>query len=174
MKIYILPLILLLQGCATDPFDIPRADVPFPVSEINDNINDMPAGSDNEIWNKIDYWATPKEFYKKGAGDCEDYAIAKYFALRKAGIPANKMFLTAGILNDDITDGHMVLLVTNNNTQYVLDNMVNGITKLSERPDFKILYSTNENILLIEGIRMRTKHLPKWESVLNRMNYKQR
>ena len=172
INIYILTFVLLLQGCATDPFDIPRADVPFPVSEVNDIINDIPSGSDDEIWNKKDYWATPKEFYKKGAGDCEDYAIAKYFALRKAGIPASKMFLTAGIINNDITEGHMILLVTNNNIQYILDNMVDGITKLSERPDFKILYSFNENVFLTGNIQIDAKDFSKWRSVINRMTYK--
>ena len=33
---------------------------------------------DIEVWGQIDYWATPLELLDKGAGDCEDYAIAKY------------------------------------------------------------------------------------------------
>ncbi|MCK4759955.1 MAG: transglutaminase-like cysteine peptidase [Candidatus Aminicenantes bacterium] len=169
MNIFLIAVFLLLQSCATDPFDIPRADVPYPVSIVNDNINDIPAGSDENVWDKLDYWATPNEFYAKGAGDCEDYAIAKYFTLRKAGIPASKMFLALGFISDDITEGHMILLVTNNGTKYVLDNMVDGITKLSERPDFKILYSFNENTLLIENMRMSPGILPKWKALINRM-----
>ncbi len=27
----------------------------------------------------------------KGAGDCEDYSIAKYFTLRRLGIPSEKL-----------------------------------------------------------------------------------
>lgn len=33
-----------------------------------------------------DYWMTPKEFLIKGRGDCEDYAIAKYFTLLELGV----------------------------------------------------------------------------------------
>ncbi|HEY6612655.1 MAG TPA: transglutaminase-like cysteine peptidase, partial [Pseudomonas sp.] len=32
---------------------------------------------DVRTWQQIDYWATPVEALIKGAGDCEDYAIAK-------------------------------------------------------------------------------------------------
>ena len=40
---------------------------------------------------KKDYWATPIEFMGTGAGDCEDYAIAKYFSLINLGIPEDKL-----------------------------------------------------------------------------------
>jgi len=33
-----------------------------------------------------DYWASPLESLSSGAGDCEDYAIAKYVALEESGI----------------------------------------------------------------------------------------
>ena len=39
---------------------------------------------DTRIWRQTDYWATPVESLVKGAGDCEDYALAKYFSLRNA------------------------------------------------------------------------------------------
>lgn len=35
-------------------------------------------------WRQNDYWATPIESLVKGAGDCEDYSIAKYFTDRKS------------------------------------------------------------------------------------------
>ncbi|WP_305596029.1 transglutaminase-like cysteine peptidase, partial [Rhodoferax sp.] len=33
--------------------------------------------SDKDIWQQEDYWATPLEFVGRGAGDCEDFTIAK-------------------------------------------------------------------------------------------------
>jgi predicted transglutaminase-like cysteine proteinase len=42
---------------------------------------------DIETWGQIDYWASPLEFMEKGQGDCEDYAIGKYFSLIAAGMP---------------------------------------------------------------------------------------
>ena len=45
---------------------------------------------DNKNWGKSDYWATPIEFLTRG-GDCEDFAIAKYTALRALGVPEDRM-----------------------------------------------------------------------------------
>jgi len=38
---------------------------------------------DQALWDKKDYWATPIEALSVGGGDCEDYAIAKYFTLKQ-------------------------------------------------------------------------------------------
>ena len=32
---------------------------------------------DTAVWGQTDYWATPVETLGRGAGDCEDFAIAK-------------------------------------------------------------------------------------------------
>ena len=49
---------------------------------------------DIQLWKQNDYWATPVEMLVKGAGDCEDYSIAKYFTLRRLGIPSDKLRIT--------------------------------------------------------------------------------
>ncbi len=49
---------------------------------------------DIDLWHEVDYWATPVQALIKGAGDCEDYAIAKYFSLRRMGIPSEKLRIT--------------------------------------------------------------------------------
>ena len=43
---------------------------------------------------QVDYWETPIEALWKGAGDCEDYAIAKYFSLRHLGVSSDKLRIT--------------------------------------------------------------------------------
>ena len=48
---------------------------------------------DTEAWGQDDYWASPLETLDKGAGDCEDYAIAKYFSLIAAGVPVARLRL---------------------------------------------------------------------------------
>ena len=42
--------------------------------------------NDVDVWGIQDYWATPIEFLCKGAGDCEDFAIAKYFTIKAMGV----------------------------------------------------------------------------------------
>jgi predicted transglutaminase-like cysteine proteinase len=43
--------------------------------------------SDWVLHGEEDHWSSPLATLAAGAGDCEDYAIAKYTALRAAGIP---------------------------------------------------------------------------------------
>ena len=61
---------------------------------VNNYFNKLSFRSDIKNWKTKDYWATPFEFLTSGAGDCEDYAIAKYYTLRKLGIPENKLRIT--------------------------------------------------------------------------------
>ena len=49
---------------------------------------------DMDLWHEVDYWETPIEALWKGAGDCEDYAIAKYFSLRHLGVASEKLRIT--------------------------------------------------------------------------------
>ncbi|MDL2279585.1 transglutaminase-like cysteine peptidase, partial [Desulfovibrio sp. OttesenSCG-928-G11] len=58
---------------------------------INGFFNNFPSRSDQELYGREDYWATPEEFMANRAGDCEDYAVAKYLALRYFGWPAKNM-----------------------------------------------------------------------------------
>jgi predicted transglutaminase-like cysteine proteinase len=47
--------------------------------------------SDIDLWGMQDYWATPIEFLCKKAGDCEDFAIAKFFTLKAMGVAEEKL-----------------------------------------------------------------------------------
>ena len=50
--------------------------------------------TDSRIWGANEYWATPAEALIRGQGDCEDYAIAKFFTLTRMGVAANKLRLS--------------------------------------------------------------------------------
>src|SRR5262249_26522022 len=61
------------------------------LGEINRAINlSIRAMDDFAQYGEVDVWSSPLVTFKNGAGDCEDYAIAKYVALRMAGIPAEE------------------------------------------------------------------------------------
>jgi predicted transglutaminase-like cysteine proteinase len=49
-------------------------------------------------------WKTPTEFLADGGGDCEDFAICVYYALRSKGVSANKVFIIA--TNDHVVTQH--------------------------------------------------------------------
>ena len=69
-----------------------------------------------------DVWATPVETAAAGAGDCEDYAIAKLWLLRSIGYPPDQLQLV--VLKDTKTGlYHSVLAVHIGRESYILDNM---------------------------------------------------
>ncbi|MBI1214451.1 MAG: hypothetical protein GC185_01370 [Alphaproteobacteria bacterium] len=51
--------------------------------------------SDAATYQREDYWASPIETISNKQGDCEDFAILKYYALRYLDVPADKMFVLA-------------------------------------------------------------------------------
>lgn len=51
--------------------------------------------SDGETFCSSDYWAAPLETARLKKGDCEDFAILKYYALRHLGVPAGRMWVAA-------------------------------------------------------------------------------
>src|SRR6201987_944033 len=60
--------------------------------EINRAINlAIRSVSDEAQYGETDVWASPLTTFGRGAGDCEDYAIAKFAALRLAGIASDAL-----------------------------------------------------------------------------------
>lgn len=101
---------------------------------------------DWETWGVADYWASPLETLSKGQGDCEDYAIGKYFSLIAAGIPSVKMrlvYVRAQV--GGVIQAHMVLAYypQPNAEPLILDNLVTDIRPASRRPDLVPVFSFN-------------------------------
>ena len=71
------------------------------LGEINRAINlAIRPVSDLVQYGSIDVWSSPLATLARGAGDCEDYAIAKFVALRLAGVAAADLRLV--ILRDKL------------------------------------------------------------------------
>ncbi|MBR0956648.1 transglutaminase-like cysteine peptidase [Bradyrhizobium japonicum] len=82
--------------------------------------------TDQEQWHAGDVWSAPLDADRKGSfetglGDCEDYAIAKYAALRAAGTSADDLRLLVA-WDKDVRSHHAVLAVRDGGTWLVLDN----------------------------------------------------
>lgn len=95
-------------------------------------------------WHVDDYWATPLEFLATGAGDCEDYSIAKYFTLKEIGVDENKMRITY-VKAINLNQAHMVLTYYSSPSAVplVLDNLITIIKPASTRTDLLPVYSFN-------------------------------
>jgi len=61
------------------------------ITQVNAIVNRVHYRSDKKQYGTGDYWASPMEFFDNGQGDCEDYAIAKYYALRALGVASNHL-----------------------------------------------------------------------------------
>nr|WP_322939305.1 transglutaminase-like cysteine peptidase [Pseudomonas sp. s4] len=129
---------------------------------------------DIQLWRENDYWATPVEMLVKGAGDCEDYSIAKYFTLRRLGIPSEKLRITyVKALN--YNQAHMVLTyyASPSAEPLVLDNLINDIRPASQRKDLLPVYAFNAEGLYLPGSNTRksdSKKLSRWQDILKKMH----
>ncbi len=127
------------------------------------------------VWKQQDYWATPIEFLRKGAGDCEDFALAKYFTLREMGVPANQLRITY-VKALELNQAHMVVTWYSTPTAIplVLDNLKTAILPATQRTDLLPVYAFNGEGLWLpqSGGNKRvgdSKRLSRWQDLLTRM-----
>lgn len=114
------------------------------IESVNDFANAFPYTVDQINWGMEDYWEAPYEFLAV-SGDCEDYAISKYYSLRAAGIPAEQMRV---IIVQDFNLGgviHAILGVYDrDNTLYILDNQIKQVMPALRIYHYKPIYGINE------------------------------
>ena len=112
------------------------------VDQVNRVINQLPYRSDSATWGRNDHWAVPEAFLAKG-GDCEDFAIAKYFVLRDLGFAAEDLRVLVLRNTRDRID-HAVLVVHLDGRDMVLDVVRDAIVPWSAVGHYRPLYSLNE------------------------------
>ena len=145
------------------------------LAEVNRFFNQFEYQEDRVQWGKQDYWATPGEFLGTQKGDCEDFVIAKYFALRKLGVPDERLYLTyVKALKQNVA--HMVLsyFPTPTSIPQILDNYNPVIVSADKRGDLLPVYSFNaKSLFLTNASAGLGKSLPtnkiknsKWQKLL--------
>lgn len=87
-----------------------------------------------------DVWQTPNDTMKSGTGDCEDYAILKYAALKSLGVdvqivvgwvPQKKSYHAVAVVNGAVLDNYTLVRAKLNDIRaffvplYILDD--NGV-----------------------------------------------
>ncbi len=109
--------------------------------KINSYVNSYQYITDNKVWGKSDYWATPIEFFTRG-GDCEDFAIAKYASLRALGVPEERLRLA--IVHDKQKNiPHAILIVYTERGAMVLDNQNKSMKASSAVNRYRPIFSIN-------------------------------
>lgn len=109
---------------------------------VNHFFNQFSYLKDERYEGVTDYWKTPAEFIIDGAGDSEDFSMAKYFTLRALNIPA-KTLRIAYVKSLDFNQSHMILAYysTPFTEPLILDNLLNTILPASRRDDLTPVYS---------------------------------
>ena len=147
------------------------------LSHVNSFMNKIFPAHDISTKASIDYWATPKEFLIQGHGDCEDYAITKYFTLLEIGIPKEKLYFAVVDVKGERAS-HMVLFYLENkkSTPLVLDNLSSKVIPLTQREKLIPRFAFNEidsykftNEKFTEKVKINWGKEDKWEKLLNRV-----
>jgi predicted transglutaminase-like cysteine proteinase len=117
------------------------------IEAVNRYVNQAPFLPDLLNYGARDHWATPVELFARG-GDCEDYAIAKFVALRALGFSNSGLRL---VVVQDLTRRrpHAVLAVNVNDRALVLDNLLPSILPAEALGHYRPFYSINEENLWI-------------------------
>lgn len=110
---------------------------------VNKFMNARPYKQDNWLYDVSDYWAGVSEFLEN-SGDCEDFAIAKYFSLRQLGFDPGDMQV---MLVYDVYSGtdHAVLRVALNDQVYFLDNRADLIDRAGFEKRYRPHIAFNEH-----------------------------
>lgn len=88
-----------------------------------------------------DEWQTLNEFFAEG-GDCEDFAIAKYFMLRDLGFAPDELRVV--VAWDYTVDEYHAVVAVNLKGRVVLLETDNTIVYPRKHGNYKFLYSINE------------------------------
>lgn len=198
MRLVLFTLILVLAGCGSAPKStspgisnateqrvaawrqlVERGrnwSEPRQLQATNDFINQNQFVDDIIHWGAEDYWATPLQTIVTQGGDCEDFAVAKYFTLTEMGMSADKLRLTY-VKALTLNQAHMVVSYypTENAMPLVLDNLEPLIRPANERDDLLPVYSFNGDGLWLNKQQNAeyiddSSRLSLWQQLLKSMD----
>jgi predicted transglutaminase-like cysteine proteinase len=120
------------------------------LDEVNRGVNGaIRYQTDMAQFGEADKWLSPLASFASGFGDCEDYAIAKYFVLREAGFPLANLRLVLvrdrAMRNDD----HAILAARHEDRWLILDNRHNTLHDDMTLSHFTPLFAINH-----EGVKL--------------------
>jgi len=121
------------------------------IKKTNETFNSMRYVPDQKNWGVPDLWNTPVQFTQgadyivsgRVSGDCEDHAIAKYYALQKLGFTQDELrILVVKDLNLGV--GHCILGVIYGGQCLILDNQIKSVWPATQIQHYKPIYAINE------------------------------
>jgi len=125
------------------------------LGEINRAVNLRIKPADDWFQNGVDdFWSTPLATLDAGAGDCEDYAILKYAALRELGVALDDMRIIL-VRDTRRSTNHAVLAVHDDNQWLILDNRTFVMAKIDDVRHYFFLAILDQRGTRFEGVAFR-------------------
>ena len=97
-----------------------------------------------------DFWAAPLDSLARAAGDCEDYAIAKYAILRATGLAEGDLRLVV-VHDRRIDQDHAVLAVRFAGEWRILDNRRMLMLRDRQLADYEPLFILDDGVKKVRG-----------------------
>ena len=99
--------------------------------------------SDSVQYGETDFWASPLQTLASGAGDCEDYAIVKYVALRELGFADSEVRFVV-VRDDKHGVEHAIIAVRDDREWLILDNRTMAILSSADIPYYIPLFAFDQ------------------------------
>jgi predicted transglutaminase-like cysteine proteinase len=122
------------------------------LQKVNVWVNRHITFTDDAVSGSQDHWSNADESLRRGAGDCEDYAIAKLQVLRSLGVDERDLYLV--LVRDLVRRAdHAILVVRLDGRFLVLDSNTDRILPADSIQDYKPLMSFSAERSWIHGYR---------------------
>lgn len=92
-------------------------------------------------------WTTPLQALQIGAGDCKQFAVLKYAALRAAGFADDEVRLLI-VMHKALQEPHAVVAVRNGAEWFILDSITMTVVASRQHPNYEPLFSLDS-----QGVR---------------------
>lgn len=128
--------------------------------QVNNIVNLFRYVNDERGTGQSDQWATPIEFLKRQYGDCEDFAILKFMALKALGVSESQMRL-AVVQDVQKNIPHAVLIVYNQGQSFLLDNQIKNVVNTTQVAHYKPYYSITSTAWWMHKAPVKTAQLSR-------------
>jgi predicted transglutaminase-like cysteine proteinase len=153
----------LLERCRADAGDCPSYAAQFlrlinaiksksgrsQLEEANRGVNAaIRFVTDYAQYGEADRWSAPLATFATAKGDCEDYAFAKYVALRAAGFPSDDLRVVMG-RDRTVRQDHAVLAARLDGRWLILDSQRAELIEDSRVPDLTPVFAIDHRGVLL-------------------------
>ena len=125
------------------------------IARVNAEVNARTAYvSDMDNHGILEHWARPSETMASGSGDCEDYAILKFWLLADLGVRPDDMFILI-VQSATLSTHHAVLAVKTGGDFVILDNLAKTVQSTRDARHYEPVFSVNAGGLWLHGVPSR-------------------